>query len=388
MDNCAPPESSPSCSCGNNCASGCGGNSTTIITGDQVVNGSGEANTASSSGTANAVFKNKVGVDLVFKTLRGDNSLEVDGEADEVSFQLVGDVDAPGNNYYYGTNAAGEKGFFELPEPDDGDVGEANTASNLGAGVGVYRQKSGVDLQFRSLVAANSSIVLSPTANDINFALVNDNQTPGSTRYYGTDAGGIKGFFPLPTGVGETNTASNVGTGAQIFKTKVGVDFHFRTLIGSGGNLISTAADELTITAPSIQAAGIGTALYIGLSGAVHQFRNLVGGTNVTLSVSGQDITISVANPTWANISSKPTPEKIGFVVGVGQPMVAGQSILTDARFVGCDVDVYRNTAFQNHFDAGDGGTYYTKATLAANSITIIPAVTAGETIVVRIVRV
>ena len=50
--------------------------------------------------------------------------------------------------------------------PNTGGSGEANTASNLGAGSGVFAQKVGVDLQFKSLVAG-SGITLTPTANDI-----------------------------------------------------------------------------------------------------------------------------------------------------------------------------------------------------------------------------
>lgn len=50
-----------------------------------------------------------------------------------------------------------------------GLVGEANTASNLGAGEGVFSTKAGVDLQFKSLVAG-SGVTLTPTANDITIA--------------------------------------------------------------------------------------------------------------------------------------------------------------------------------------------------------------------------
>ena len=53
-----------------------------------------------------------------------------------------------------------------LNVPNTGGTGEANTASNLGAGNGVFAQKVGVDLQFKSLVAG-SGITLTPTANTI-----------------------------------------------------------------------------------------------------------------------------------------------------------------------------------------------------------------------------
>lgn len=50
--------------------------------------------------------------------------------------------------------------------PNTGGAGEANTASNLGTGAGVFAQKVGVDLQFKSLVAG-TNITLTPSANSV-----------------------------------------------------------------------------------------------------------------------------------------------------------------------------------------------------------------------------
>ena len=48
-------------------------------------------------------------------------------------------------------------------------AGEANTASNLGAGSGVFGQKVGIDLQFKSLTAG-ANITLTPSATEISVA--------------------------------------------------------------------------------------------------------------------------------------------------------------------------------------------------------------------------
>ncbi len=49
---------------------------------------------------------------------------------------------------------------------DNSSSGEANTASNLGGGSGIFSTKSGVDLQFKSLVAG-SNVTLSSDASTI-----------------------------------------------------------------------------------------------------------------------------------------------------------------------------------------------------------------------------
>lgn len=53
----------------------------------------------------------------------GINSVETFGDlADGARMQLRGDVSAPDADRYYGTNAAGERGFHPLPEPPSGGV--------------------------------------------------------------------------------------------------------------------------------------------------------------------------------------------------------------------------------------------------------------------------
>lgn len=91
-------------------------------------------------------------------------SLEFDG----TNFTLVGDVASPGNSFYYGTNGAGTKGWYALAA-----AGETNTASNLGAGIGVFDSKIGVDLQFRSLVSQNGllTIALDAVNDEVDFTV-------------------------------------------------------------------------------------------------------------------------------------------------------------------------------------------------------------------------
>jgi hypothetical protein len=105
-----------------------------------------------------------------------------------------------------------------------GGGGETNTGSNVGAtGAGVFKQKSGVQLQFRK-IKAGANVTVTENADDIEISA----------------SGG---------GSGEANTASNLGSGAQVFKQKTGVNFEMRSLIASAPLATAQNANDITISA-------------------------------------------------------------------------------------------------------------------------------------------
>jgi hypothetical protein len=106
--------------------------------------------------------------------------------------QLVGDSASPGASKYYGTDAGSVKGWYSLPSPGTGTVTSVATTNSISGG----------------------TITTTGTLQ-----LVNDSGSPGNSKYYGTDSGGTKGFFSLPSGGAGTSAPSNFnspGTAGQI----------------------------------------------------------------------------------------------------------------------------------------------------------------------------
>jgi hypothetical protein len=149
-------------------------------------------------------------------------------------------------------------------------VGEVNTASNLGTippAIGIFAQKVGTDLQFKSLLAG-ANITLTEI---------------------GVPVESIEISGPAP---GETNTMTNIGTGlGNVFSSKVGVQFQLRTIKAGSNITVSTAGDEVVIdgAAPGEVndgvnvGAGTGT-VFFQKTGTDLEFKTLKEGANITIN--------------------------------------------------------------------------------------------------------
>jgi len=111
------------------------------------------------------------------------------------------------------------------------DGGEVNTAANVGGGAEVFRDKTGVTLNLRTLVGAGG---------------VNVSEDGDTVQI---DGSGIAGS-------GESNTAANVGGGAEVFRDKTGVTLNLRTLVGAGGVSVSEDGDTVQIDGSGIAGGG------------------------------------------------------------------------------------------------------------------------------------
>lgn len=115
-----------------------------------------------------------------------------------------------------------------------GGAGESNTASNVGAsGEGVYKQKTGVDLEFKKVLAASTKVTVGSTADNVTVDVAEAN-------------------LSLPN-IGGTLTAAKGGTGQTSF-TKGDL------LVATGAATLAkvgVGADGTVLKADSAQAAGV-----------------------------------------------------------------------------------------------------------------------------------
>jgi hypothetical protein len=161
-------------------------------------------------------------------------------------------------NQYYGTNASNIKGFYNLPvatgdmlkstydTTNNGrvDIAElADLATNV-VGSPSVTQYYGTDINgvkgFFNFPIGNGIGDMNKSVYDpnndgiVNFA-TNISGTVGTNQYYGSDAGGIKGFYNLPS------SDITLNDGVSNFPNIATVVFNNATITNLGGNTASVA---------------------------------------------------------------------------------------------------------------------------------------------------
>ena len=155
----------------------------TITVNSTAAGGTGGITGATNAGTGTGVASGVSGTSLVLKSLKAGPNISITSTADEITVEATG-----------------------------GASGEANTASNVGTGVGVFKSKTGVNLALKTL-KAGANITLTPSADEI----LIDASGSGGTTYFANpvDNGAVGDFVPAADGTG-TGTANDTAVMAAI----------------------------------------------------------------------------------------------------------------------------------------------------------------------------
>ena len=272
----------------------------------------GEVNTASNVGTGASTFKQKTGFDLEFKTSLGGYGATVTSGTNENTFAIKTTVvtltDAAtiaidgslGPNYM--VTLAGNR---TLGNPTNAAVGQHIEIVINQDGTG------GRTIAFSSdWIAVDGTTYLNSTAGAPSYLYA-------AARDFGS---GVKWYFTLnhtlDTAGGESNTASNVGTGTGlVFKQKTSVDLEFRTLLAGYGVAITNNTSDITLAEK--------TAITTLTDGAT---------IAVDADVGPQYMVTIAGNRTLSN----PTNAAVGktLVIVVSQDGTGGRTLAFDTDFI------------------------------------------------------
>lgn len=245
----------------------------------------GESNTASNVGAGAGLFKQKVGTDLQFKSIVAGTNITITSNTDTITIDSIG-------------------------------AGDISSASNIGAGVGLFAAKVLDDLQFKSIVAG-TGITITPALDSITIeatgggggvsvydafdALILADATslkitgnllalttlvPGQVEIYGNEP-----VIPFATG-------SNIGSGASVYASASSNVLSFRTLTGQNGVSIIQSGNDILISgsgADATTASNLGTGEGLFAAKVIDdlQFKSIVAGTNIVITPGADSLTIS-----------------------------------------------------------------------------------------------
>lgn len=233
---------------------------------------------------------------------------------DSGSGGVKGLVPAPAS----GDGAAGKVLYADgtWAEPPGATGGESNTASNLGAGEGVFSAKSGVDLRFKSLVEG-SNITLTSDADTITI----------------TGASG-----------GETNTASNLGSGSGFFASKSGVDLQFKSLLNGAG--LSRTSDSTSVTLDFLGFSKVARAYATSSTSCASAAWTIISFQAEDYDTAGL---FSTGSPTYFTIPAGVSRVLVWSYVQLASTPVGTATLLGVARYNSSDV--YQNGVFNQWYN-------------------------------------
>lgn len=245
----------------------------------------GEATTASSLGEGHDVFKQQVGFNLEFRSLRAGPNVTITSDGEHIDIAATG-----------GGGTSDVQDFTDL-----NDV-PASYSGQGGKFVAVKADVTGLEFVAAPTGGSGVDTFLELTDTPDSFS-----GQSGKVVSVKSDASGLE--FTTPATPGEANTSSNVGTGeGTLAKAKDGVNLPFKTIKAGTNITITNNTDDVTInasgggsgeanTASNLGSTGEG--LFAQKSGVDLQFKKLKAGTNVTLTSDTESVTIAASGSSF-----------------------------------------------------------------------------------------
>ena len=156
----------------------------------------------------------------------------------------------------------------------DNDTGETNTASNLGSGAEVFKQKSNEDLQFRSLTAG-ANVTVTENASTISISSTDTDTT-----------------YSAGTGLALTGTSFSINANVDdLADTVITTPVLDDVLQWNGSNWVNAQIEEEGTTASNLGATG--ASVFAQKVTNDLEFRKIKAGSNISITQNANDIEIS-----------------------------------------------------------------------------------------------
>lgn len=166
--------------------------------------------------------------DTALQTVSVTNSITGDGAG--TALKLSGDSASPGNNFYYGTNGSGTKGWYATTPGGVTSVGLTVNATYIAIGGTASPITSTGSFTLDLSTGAKANLALAATAlqtvsvtNSITgdgsgtaLKLSGDSASPGNSFYYGTNASGTKGWYASTAAPGTISVTDGTTSVASV----------------------------------------------------------------------------------------------------------------------------------------------------------------------------
>lgn len=158
-----------------------------------------------------------------------------------------------------------------------GTGGEANTASNVGGGTGIFKQKTGVDLEFKTLTSTDSSVTITGNTSTVELSVTSVASAGQLRATYTAGTGGIAAFDVVYVSANNTvlkADADGIATGRAI---------------GIAPSAITAAASGAIVTSGLLAGVGSGWT-----AGSPVYLSTTAGGTTQTAPTGSDDVVLEL----------------------------------------------------------------------------------------------